>query len=171
MPPTPPPPPLDVPSFARAQLSLLEAELAAEVAETSALAASHSPAALQRAGVALANLNVGGRRTGLGGRTVVELVPDPAVSSSSGAGDGGTPVLPEHGIRAGDVVVVAAQAAGGGKGVVGGDPAAKGAKGVVARVTRGAVGVALDEEGEDAVGSMSGRVWVVKLADDVTYKR
>ena len=48
--------PLDIPTFAQTQLSLLAAELAAEIAESAALVSLHSPAALQRAGVALTNL-------------------------------------------------------------------------------------------------------------------
>lgn len=170
-------PPLDVASFAQTQLALLDAELAAEIAETAGLVATHSPQGLQRAGVALANLTAGSRRTGFGGRTVVELVPDPATSSASGGtgfgdgdGDGG-PTLPEHGIRAGDVVVVAEQPAGGARKREVGDLERKGVRGVVARVGRGSVGVALDEEREDAVASMGARLWVVKLADDVTYRR
>ena len=47
----------------------------------------------------------------------------------------------------------------------------KGCRGVVTRVGRGSVWVALDEEreGEGVVGGK--RLWLVKLANDVTYKR
>jgi DNA polymerase alpha-associated DNA helicase A len=44
----------------------------------------------------------------------------------------------------------------------------KGAKGVVTKVARGGVNVALDREEDDVDGN---RLWVVKLANDVTYKR
>lgn len=166
---SPPPPRLDVASFAQTQLSLLDAELAAEIAETAGLVANHSPQGLQRAGVALANLTAGSQRTGFGGRTVLELVPDPATTATSG--DDGQLLLPEHGIRVGDVVVVAEQPAGGARKREVGDLERKGARGVVSRVKRESVAVALGEEKEDAVASMGARLWVVKLADDVTYKR
>ncbi|KAF6840783.1 hypothetical protein CMUS01_03816 [Colletotrichum musicola] len=151
--------PLSVPSFASTQLSLLSAELAAEVAESSALVSLHSPPALQRAGLALSNLVVGARRTGLGGRTVLELGPDPAVSSD----------LPEHGLRPGDIVLVAEQPAGNAKKREVRELESKGARGVVTRVRRETVGVAVDE-GKGEEREFNGRVWIVKVADDVTYR-
>ncbi|KAF6803847.1 hypothetical protein CSOJ01_10631 [Colletotrichum sojae] len=152
--------PLSVPSFASTQLSLLSAELAAEVAESSALVSLHSPPALQRAGLALSNLVIGARRTGLGGRTVLELGPDPAVSSD----------LPEHGLRPGDIVLVAEQPAGNAKKREVRELESKGARGVVTRVRRETVGVAVDE-GKGEEREFNGRVWIVKVADDVTYRR
>ncbi|KAL2123219.1 hypothetical protein VTJ04DRAFT_3674 [Mycothermus thermophilus] len=172
---------LDIPTFASAQLALLSAEQAAEVAESSALVRLHAPAALQRAGVALINLTIGARRTGLGGKTVVELVPDRATSSSSSSGgDGGGPDLPEHGIRTGDIVLISEQPAGTAKKREVKELEGKGVKGVVTRVGRGVVAVAVDEEGSgggkgggDGEGVLSGekRVWIVKVADDVTFRR
>lgn len=157
----PKPTPVDIPSFASTQIALLAAEQASEIAETSHLVAAHSPASLQRAGVALTNLVVSSRRTGLGGKTVVELSPDPAV-----AGD----ELPEHGIRTGDIVLASEQPAGGAKKREVKELERKGARGVVTRVRRGDVAVALDEEADDG-GGLGGRLWVVKVADDVTFKR
>jgi DNA polymerase alpha-associated DNA helicase A len=151
---------LDIPSFAHTQLSLLATELSSELAETSTLISSTSPSALQRAGVAITNLTVSSQRTGLGGKTVLELVLDTAV----GGGD-----LPEHGIRVGDIVSVAEQPAGSARKREVRELEAKGARGVVVRVQKGSVGVALDREEEDV--SEGGRLWVVKLANDVTYKR
>lgn len=184
----PPSKPIDIPSFASTQLTLLSAELAAEIAETSELVGAHAPAALQRAGLALTNLVVNAQRTGYGGKTVLELGPDSATvtsassatsSSSSGQRGGGYdgPELPEHGIRTGDIVLVSEQPAGSAKKREVRELEKKGAKGVVTRVGRGVVGVALDEDkGEENVvgtGGLggSGRVWMVKLADDVTYRR
>lgn len=156
--------PIPVADFARQQLDLLAAEQAAEVSETATAAAQHSPAALQRAGAALTNLSVGSTRTGFGGRTVVELVPDAATSS--------TGELPaEHGIRTGDVVLVSELAAGGVKKREVKEMEKKGVRGVVTRVGKGSVSVAVDEEKEDAVDGLKGRVWIVRLADEVTYKR
>ncbi|KAK1985371.1 hypothetical protein LZ30DRAFT_378252 [Colletotrichum cereale] len=154
------PEPLSVPSFATTQLALLSAELAAEVAESSALVSHHAPAVLQRAGLALPNLVVGARRTGLGGRTVLELGADPAVSSD----------LPEHGLRPGDIVLVSEQPAGNAKKKEVKELESKGARGVVTRVRRETIGVAVDE-GKGEEREFAGRVWIVKVADDVTYRR
>lgn len=164
---------VDISHFAGTQIALLAAEQQSEIAETSALISLHAPSALQRAGVALTNLVVSAQRTGLGGKTVVELAPDPAVSSSSSSsgGDDGAAELPEHGIRAGDIVLVSEQPAGSAKKREVRELERKGAKGVVTRVRRGDIGVALDEEREDAGGNLGGRVWIVKVADDVTFKR
>ncbi|OAA67523.1 DNA-binding protein SMUBP-2 [Cordyceps fumosorosea ARSEF 2679] len=153
--------PVDVPSFASTQLALLDRELQSEVQETSSLITNHSPAGLQRAGLAITNLVVASQRTGLGGRTVLELGPDAAISS--------TGELPEHGLRAGDIVLVADQPAGSAKKREVRELESKGARGVVIRVQKTAVFAALDE-GRDEV-AFGGKVWVVKLADEVTYKR
>lgn len=164
-PPTMAPKPVDISQFAGTQIALLAAEQQSEIAETSALISLHAPSALQRAGVALTNLVVSAQRTGLGGKTVVELAPDPAVSSGDGA------ELPEHGIRTGDIVLVGEQRAGSAKKREVRELERKGARGVVTRVRRGDVGVALDEDKEDAGGNLGARVWIVRVADDVTFKR
>ncbi|XXG93913.1 hypothetical protein Hte_000163 [Hypoxylon texense] len=151
---------VDVPAFARTQLALLDAELQSEIQETSALVGGTSPSYLQRAGLAVTNLVVASQRTGLGGRTVIELVPDSATSGE----------LPEHGIRTGDIVLVSEQPAGSAKKREVKDLEKKGARGVVTRTKKDAIAVAVDEDKEDAA-SFGGRVWLVKLADDVTYRR
>ena len=163
-----PPKPVDIPAFATTQLSLLKTELDAEVAETSSLVSSHSPAALQRGGLALTNLTVASQRTGFGGKTIVELCPDAATASATPGGDG-TAGLPEHGIRPGDIVLMSEQPAGSAKKKELREIEKKGVTGVVTRVRKGDVGVALNEDREEAVPA--GRVWIVKLADEVTYKR
>ncbi|KAI9166943.1 DNA polymerase alpha-associated DNA helicase A [Paramyrothecium foliicola] len=153
--------PLDVPSFAATQIALLEKELQSEILETSALVSNHSPTGLQRAGVAITNLVVASQRTGLGGRTVLELGPDSATSS--------TGELPEHGVRTGDIVLLAEQPAGSAKKREIKELERKGSRGVVTKVQRSFVAVALDEGKEDV--AFSGRVWLVKLADEVTHRR
>ncbi|KOS19335.1 DNA polymerase alpha-associated DNA helicase A [Escovopsis weberi] len=153
--------PVDVQAFAATQLVLLDQELQSEILETSALVSNHSPAGLQRAGQAITNLVVSSQRTGLGGKTVLELAPDNATSA--------TGELPEHGIRTGDIVLVAEQPAGSARKREVKELERKGARGVVTKVQKGAVCVALDEAKEDV--AFLGRVWIVKLADEVTYKR
>jgi DNA polymerase alpha-associated DNA helicase A len=158
----PPLTPVDVPAFATTQLSLLDQELQSELNETSSLISTTSPSALQRAGVAITNLTVASQRTGFGGKTVVELVLDSAVG---GGRDG---ELPEHGVRVGDIVSVAEQSAGSAKKREIKEMEVKGAKGVVTKIGKTGVYVALDKEEDDV---SSGRLWLVKLANDVTYKR
>ncbi|KFG81862.1 DNA-binding protein SMUBP-2 [Metarhizium anisopliae] len=152
---------VDVPSFASTQLALLDRELKSEVDETSQLISNHSPTGLQRAGLAITNLVVSSQRTGLGGKTVLELGPDSATSA--------TGELPEHGIRTGDIVLVAEQPAGSAKKREVRELERKGSRGVVTKVQRGFVNVALDD-GKDEI-PFPGRVWLVKLADEVTYRR
>lgn len=154
-------------AFAESQLALLAAELESEVASTTTLIQGSSPSALQRAGVAISNLSIVNLRTGLGGKTVVELGLDSAVKGDSDD-------LPEHGIRTGDLVAVrllGSERKKGRKGKDGGDREGEcegdgEVKGVVTRVQREKVGVALD--GEEVP---EGRLWIVKLADEVTFKR
>lgn len=156
------PKPVDIPSFCATQLALLDAELQSEVSETSSLITGNSPTSLQRAGVAITNLVISSQRTGLGGKTVLELSLDGAI----GEGD-----LPEHGIRTGDICLVASQPAGSAKKKEVKELEDKGSRGVVTRATKTAVSVALDREDDDADANLGGRLWLVKLSNDVTFKR
>ncbi|KAL1601246.1 hypothetical protein SLS59_005399 [Nothophoma quercina] len=158
------PSPTDIPAFAASQLTLLDAELKAELAETDALLSSHTPTALARGGLAILNLNVSSVRTGMGGKTIVELALDPAVVTK-----GAKPEIPEHGIRVGDIVAVADQPAGSAKKTEKKELEKKGAEGVVLRVRRENIEVVLDKEDADVPGG--NKLWIVKLANDVTYKR
>ncbi|SPO00865.1 probable DNA-binding protein SMUBP-2 [Cephalotrichum gorgonifer] len=152
------PPKLSVPAFARTQLALLKAEQESEIADSTALINSHTPSALHRAGLAVTNLVVTSQRTGLGGKTVLELGPDAATGGELG----------EHGIRTGDVVLVAGQPGGSAKKREVRELEEKGVGGVVVRFGKGAISVAV-EEGKDEMPA--GKVWIVKVADDVTYRR
>jgi len=78
---------------------------------------------------------------------VVELEQDAAI---------GTEGLREHGIRVGDVVRVAPQPKGGERKGVKDSMEGSGGEGVVVRVGRGGLQVALGDEGE----GLGGRVWV-----------
>lgn len=153
--------PVDIGAFAQTQLALLDAELQSELQENSGLVSNASPTALQRFGLAITNLVISAQRTGLGGKTVLELSPDSAQNTSG--------ELPEHGIRTGDIVLVSEQPAGSAKKREIKDLEKKGVRGVVTKVKRETVSVAADEEKEDV--PITGRVWLVKLADDVTYRR
>ncbi|RDA85864.1 hypothetical protein CP532_4924 [Ophiocordyceps camponoti-leonardi (nom. inval.)] len=157
---------MDIPAFATSQLALLSAELQAEVSETSSLINSHAPTTLQRAGLAITGLVVNSRRTALGGRTMLELGPDPATSGSDG-------LLPSHGIRPGDIILVSGQPAGSAKKSEVRELERRGVRGVVVKVQKNTVCAAVDQDGEDEEkdAGLSGRLWAVKLADEVTHRR
>jgi DNA polymerase alpha-associated DNA helicase A len=156
--------PTDISSFAATQLTLLDAELQAELSETNALLSSHTPTTLSRAGLAILNLNVSSIRTGLGGKAVIELALDPAVATK-----GEKPDIPEHGIRTGDIVGLQEQPTGSAKKTKKRDLAKKGVEGVVLRVRRENIEIVLDKEDADVPSAE--KLWIVKLANDVTYKR
>ena len=152
------PPKYTIPTFAKAQLALLKQEEDCEISDSTALIAVHSPTALHRAGLAITNLVINSQRTGLGGKTVLELGPDAATGGELG----------EHGLRTGDVVLVAGQPGGSAKKREVKELEEKGISGVVTRVGKEAIWVAIGDEKEDVP---PGRVWIVKVADDVTYRR
>lgn len=138
----------DISSFAASQLSLLDNELQAELAETQLLTSTHAPTVLQRAGLALLNLAVASQRTGFGGKTLLELSLDPAV----GGGE-----LPEHGLRVGDICAVAEQPKGAERKKEREGMEKRGAEGVVTKVQKEAVTVALDKEEVDVP---NGKLWL-----------
>jgi DNA polymerase alpha-associated DNA helicase A len=184
-----PPTQIPIPPFATTQLHLLHLEHAAEVSTSklASTAASVSPQTrrtLQATGHALTGLLLSQCRTGLGGRVVGEFAPDPAVASDESRAADGTVRLSAHGIRVGDVVRVADVA--GKKEKVGkekekgGEKEAAGPEGVVTRTgEKGlwiafgqAVGGVRSKEDDEAVEELWGKkVWAVKLANDVTYRR
>ncbi|KAH0254745.1 DNA helicase, partial [Aureobasidium melanogenum] len=153
--------PIDIPSFANKQLKLLAAELSAELEETALLTATHAPSTLARAGLAVLNLSVSAQRTGLGGKSLIELSLDPAIAGTETQ-------LPEHGLRVGDIVGVSEQPKGAEKKKERQDMEKKQIQGVVVKVLRETIVVALDKDEVDIPG---GKLWLVKLANDVTYKR
>ena len=99
----------------------------------------------------------------------------PSRAGASGIGNGGEGDLPEHGIRTGDIVSISEQAAGSAKKKELKDAELRGVKGVVTRVGQRAVWMAVDSEregkDEDEGIDWGKRLWIVKLADEVTFKR
>lgn len=144
------PTPLDIPTFAKTQLSLLDAELLAETSQTSLLLSTHAPRTLARAGLAVINLSLSNQRTGLGGKTVLELGPDHAT---------GTEKLGEHDIRVGDIVSVGAQPKGNEKTSEKKSIEARNVHGVVVRARLETLQVALNRESDETEG-LGGRLWV-----------
>ena len=156
-------------AFFTTLLHLVSQEQNSEIEETSLLLSSTPPTTLARAGLAVVNLSVHSLRTGLGGRSVVELGLDPAVVSKDFKGE-----LPEHGIRTGDIVRVGETPKGTAKKKEITELKGKGIEGVVTRIGQRAVWVALGKDGdrsEDVEEVPDGKLWLAKLANDVTYKR
>jgi DNA polymerase alpha-associated DNA helicase A len=145
----------DIQSFATSQLSLLEDELNAELSESAVLSSALSPNALQRAGAALVGLTVASTRTGLGGKTVLELEPDSATTSNKK--DDGTLLLPEHGIRTGDIVRVQSMTGGSAKKKEKAEASKDGVEGVISKVSESKISVSLDKED---VEIPNGRLWM-----------
>ncbi|OOF92838.1 hypothetical protein ASPCADRAFT_152489 [Aspergillus carbonarius ITEM 5010] len=188
-----PPKPIPISPFAQTQQSLLATEQEAEITSSTLFSASAtltaSPATrrtLQASGHALTGIILNQCRTGLGGRTVGEFAPDPAVQSTIGDGK---LRLGAHGVRVGDVVRVCEVGGSGRKGEErkgkekggkGEDGSGNGVEGVVTRVGESAVWVAFGGKGgggkkggeDEAVEELWGRkVWMIKLANDVTFRR
>lgn len=151
----------DVSSFAESQLKLLDTELQAELEETALLTSTHAPVKLQRAGLAVLNLTVSSQRTGFGGKTLLELELDSAVSSDSGE-------LPEHGLRVGDICAVAEQPKGAERKKEREGMEKRGAEGVVTRVSKATITVALDKEEVDVP---NGKLWLYVLQSPPTVSR
>ncbi|KAG5297993.1 helicase [Histoplasma ohiense] len=181
--------------LAEHEAEIASSPLSASIAQSDGISAS-TRRTLQAAGYALIGLVLINCRTGMGGREVGEFGVDSAIGSGArggkdsngdgGNGDGGAQRLGAHGMRVGDVVRVEDVAAG----TRGGGGRARGSKeeerkdkaleGVVTRVGERSIWVAFggqrvaggkgrDEESiEDLWGK---KVWMVKLANDITYRR
>lgn len=158
---------MDIAAFAAAQLALLAREKAADTAQQAALTSQLPPAALVRHGLALTNLVPAGQRTGFGGRTLLDLEPDTAIIA-----DG---KLPPHGVRQGDIVRIEVQPAGSATRKEKSDIKAAGVEGVVHRIFETKISVAItgddDSAGVDRILAAGKRLWIVKLANEVTFKR
>ncbi|KAJ9400517.1 hypothetical protein DTO282F9_2402 [Paecilomyces variotii] len=189
--------PIPIPLFAQTQQQLLLKEHEAEVsssalASRAASASASTRRTLQATGYALTGIILAQCQTGMGGRLVGEFTADPAMSSNSKTAGGQTDASGEarlgaHGIRVGDVVRVSDTSAGGTR-KSGKDKdkdgtksnAAQGIEGVVTRVGERSVWIAFGQSGsggrpkedDEGVEELWGRkLWLIKLANDVTYRR
>ncbi|KAK2176747.1 hypothetical protein NP493_643g04012 [Ridgeia piscesae] len=133
-------------------LKLLEYEREAEIQETSSLQEHVSAKELQQRGVCLLKLRVSSQRTGLYGRTVLTLEPYWPGNE-----------LPAHNFTPGDIAGLSLS-----KGECGSDTIASG---IVTRVSQSAVSVAFEESYDGLNIDDSAQYKLVKLANDVTYRR
>jgi hypothetical protein len=120
-----------VQSFVSSTLALLKVEHVAEVSETQELLTSRALMTFESAGVLLRKLIAIGKKSAYGNRTVVVL------SSARRLPDGSNAALPASRISTGDVVGVATAA----------EPTLPFVQGVVTRVSRDRIEVALDNSG------------------------
>lgn len=162
------PPGIDV--WAQGQLDFIEAEKVLELQETQAACAQFSKKELERRGLAVTNLEVSGSRTGFGGKIMLELERASSVASSA------ISYLATI-LKAGDIVRIEEQATGSTKKNQILELQRAGVEGVVSRVQDDKVTIVIGdssgskEEDDPPVLQAGGRVWVVKLANSITYDR
>ncbi|RKF62126.1 DNA polymerase alpha-associated DNA helicase A [Erysiphe neolycopersici] len=164
---------LEISAFVNTQLNLLEQELVSSIEETSSQISNSTPKSLSRAGLAITNLVPISMRTGLGGKTIVELKPDVSI--------GNDVEIPTNGVRAGDIVALAEQPSGTARKSQVRDLEHRGMKGVIVKITSSRIALALEEKQDYQISDEAEaklalllnqkRLWVCKLADEVTHKR
>ncbi|XP_037373318.1 DNA-binding protein SMUBP-2 [Talpa occidentalis] len=141
-----------VESFVAKQLDLLELERDAEVEERRSWQEHISLKELQSRGVCLLKLQVSSQRTGLYGRLLVTLEPRRCAAAT---------LLPSNSFTPGDIV-----------GLYEANEGGQLATGILTRITQKSVTVAFDETRDVQLSSDRENSYrLVKLANDVTYKR
>lgn len=143
-----------VEQFVSKTLELLQEEREAEIDETRVWQENVSLKDLQNKGVCLLKLQIGSQSTGLYGRTVVVLEPRKHLGFLS---------LPSNSFGPGDIV---------GLYDTGGCSAVSQiSTGIVTRVTQAAISVAFDDSKDGLSFDTDALYNLLKLANDVTYKR
>ncbi|XP_016041773.2 LOW QUALITY PROTEIN: DNA-binding protein SMUBP-2 [Erinaceus europaeus] len=137
--------------FVRRQLALLQLERDAELEERRSWQEGVSLKELQSRGVCLLKLQVSGQRTGLYGRRLVTLEPRRGVA---------TPTLPSNSFTSGDIV-----------GLYDSSGDSQLASGILTRISPTSVTVALDESQDAQLSLPEGSYRLLKLANDVTFRR
>ncbi|XP_007256031.3 DNA-binding protein SMUBP-2 [Astyanax mexicanus] len=145
---------MEVESFVTKTLELLQEEREAEIEETRAWQKSLSLKTLQQKGVCLLKLQIGSQRTGMHGRLLVSFEPRKSANPS---------VLPSNSFGPGDIVGLYASE--------GCSQPNQLCSGVVTRVTQTSITVAIDDTHDGVNLDSDGLFNIMKLANDVTYKR
>jgi len=140
---------VDMDSFVLEQRRLLALERDAEVEEANILQSQTSIKELCQKGVAVQKVMVGGQVTGLYGKTVITF-------TSKVVGQ----ELPAHTLTSGDIV-----------GVRGTDRSESEMSGVITSVKPSSLSVAFTESGEESSMDETSLYSLVKLANDITYRR
>lgn len=135
-------------------LKAVELEKTAEVEAVDLLLSCITPKKLASQGLALINLHISAIRTGLGGRTLLEL------SNDMGYND--EPEIDPGAIRVGDIVKIEASKKANPESI----------EAVVTKIGLKLIVVALEEQEEQKMLNLElERVWMVKMANNITYKR
>jgi len=140
---------VDMDTFVLEQRRLLALEREAEVEEANILQSQTSLKELCQKGVAVQKVVVGGQVTGLYGRTVITF-------TSRVVGQ----ELAAHSLTSGDIV-----------GVRGTDKTESEMSGVITNVSPSSLAVAFTESGEEVSMDETSLYSLVKLANDITYRR
>ncbi|KAI4875806.1 hypothetical protein NFI96_017152 [Prochilodus magdalenae] len=145
---------MEVESFVSRTLELLQEEREAEIEETRTWQQNLSLKNLQQKGVCLLKLQIGSQRTGMHGRLLVSFEPRKSVGPS---------VLPSNSFGPGDIVGLFESE--------GCSQPNQLCSGVVTRVTQASITVAFDDTQDGVSLESYGLYNIMKLANDVTYKR
>ncbi|KAL7878795.1 hypothetical protein AOLI_G00097690 [Acnodon oligacanthus] len=145
---------MEVESFVSRTLELLQEERTAEIEETRAWQQNLSLKNLQQKGVCLLKLQIGNQRTGMHGRLLVAFEPRKSI---------GPPVLPSNSFGPGDIVGLFESE--------GCNQPDQLCSGVVTHVTQVSITVAFDDTQDGLSLESDGLYNIMKLANDVTYKR
>ncbi|XP_057693691.1 DNA-binding protein SMUBP-2 [Corythoichthys intestinalis] len=143
-----------VENFVSKTLELLQEEREAEIEETRVWKENISLKELQNKGVCLLKLHVGSQSTGLYGRTVVVLEPRKYLGFSS---------LPSNSFGPGDIVGLYDSG--------GCSATSQISTGIVTRCSQASISVAFDESKDGLSFDTDALYSLLKLANDVTYKR
>ncbi|KAF3688758.1 DNA-binding protein SMUBP-2 [Channa argus] len=143
-----------VEQFVSKTLELLQVEREAEIEETRTWQENISLKDLQNKGVCLLKLQIGSQSTGLYGRTVVVLEPRKNLGFSS---------LPSNSFGPGDIVGLYDTS--------GCTTVSQIGTGVVTRISQASISVAFDESKDGLSFDNDALYNLLKLANDVTYKR
>ncbi|XP_048462809.1 DNA-binding protein SMUBP-2 isoform X1 [Rhincodon typus] len=141
-------------NFVSQNLELLQEERAAEIEETRAWQENISVQELQRRGVCLLKLQVSSQRTGLYGRFLVSFEPRKREANAA---------LPSNNFSSGDIVGLYDSQ--------GSTPLNQLASGIVTRITQNSITVAFNEPSDQLNFDSNSSYKLLKLANDVTYKR
>lgn len=143
-----------VEQFVSKTLELLKEEREAEIEETRIWQENISLTDLQNKGVCLLKLLIGSQSTGLYGRTVIVLEPRKRLGFST---------LPSNSFGPGDIVGLYESGSFNAESQVG--------TGIVTKVSQASISVAFDDSKDGLTFDTDGLYNLLKLANDVTYKR
>uniref|UniRef100_A0A673N0J6 DNA helicase n=1 Tax=Sinocyclocheilus rhinocerous TaxID=307959 RepID=A0A673N0J6_9TELE len=145
---------MEVENFVSKTLELLQEEREAELEETRAWQENLSPKNLQHKGVYLLKLQIASQHTGMYGRLLVVFEPRKSIGPS---------ILPSNTFGPGDIIGLYQ--------AEGQDQPSQLGSGVVTRVTQASLTVAFDNTQDGMNLDRDGLYNLMKLANDVTYRR